>query len=189
MVNKKKKNGHQWHKKQEEEAILKISGALLDGKWHQYKELLEQTKISKATLSKHLKNMQTEEKIDRLVDIESGAYPPPVKYKTKEDPEWLKFLAKQYQKMQSSVEEAKTALLKTSDPMDYFPIMNRSINVNLLALVKGILDVKEGKLGEISNLDEKVNLWVKLLLVSTFENFVWTFIQTLEPSIKNMSLE
>ena len=56
---------------------------LSDGKWHRYQELKQTSKLSSATLSKHLKELE-EGIVEKKMLLESGEYPYPVVYKIKE---------------------------------------------------------------------------------------------------------
>jgi DNA-binding HxlR family transcriptional regulator len=60
----------------------KILKVVNDGDWHRYSELTEKTKLSTATLSKHLKELERGI-VERCIDVESGDYPPPVFYRIK----------------------------------------------------------------------------------------------------------
>jgi len=69
------------------EAILTI---LSDNEPHRYNEIVKKTKLSTATVSKVLKKMEKEKKIQKNVDTKSGEYPYPVHYKLR--PEGAKAL-------------------------------------------------------------------------------------------------
>src|SRR4030067_524879 len=62
-----------------ENEILK---ALQGGKWHRYQELVELTKLSQPTLSKHLKQL-LKGIVERKVDTSGSEYPCPVFYRIK----------------------------------------------------------------------------------------------------------
>jgi DNA-binding HxlR family transcriptional regulator len=79
---KKKEDTHLWQKEQKHKAETKIINALLDGAPKTYKKLVEITKISKATLSSHLKEMVLKGTILRILDQEKP-YPYPVSYQLK----------------------------------------------------------------------------------------------------------
>jgi DNA-binding HxlR family transcriptional regulator len=76
----KKASRRQWQKEEEQKNAAKIIIALLDKEPHQYKELLEKTRLSKATLSKHLRKMGHTGTVSREMDTKSGQYPYPVYY-------------------------------------------------------------------------------------------------------------
>jgi len=58
-----------------------IFKALSDRQWHQTIELKASTKLSSATIAKHLREMSKTQLIERKEDLESGKYPVPVFYK------------------------------------------------------------------------------------------------------------
>jgi len=64
-----------------EQKILKV---LQDGEWHRYQNLQQQTGLSTATLSKHLKDLE-KGIVERRLDQGSNEYPPPVYYRIKQD--------------------------------------------------------------------------------------------------------
>jgi len=61
-----------------------ILNVLSDGKWHRYQEIKEATKLSTATLSKHLKRLE-KGLVEKRIDLQSGEYPYPVYYRLKEN--------------------------------------------------------------------------------------------------------
>lgn len=60
-----------------EKQILEI---LSDGEWHRYQEIQKITRLSTATLSKHLKRLE-KSLIEKRLDLETGTYPYPVYYR------------------------------------------------------------------------------------------------------------
>jgi Predicted transcriptional regulators len=60
----------------------KILEVLKDGEWYRYSELTEKTRLSTATLSKHLKELE-KGIVERRVGVENAEYPPPVNYRLK----------------------------------------------------------------------------------------------------------
>jgi DNA-binding Lrp family transcriptional regulator len=87
-MQKKDNDGvRQWQKAKLQETEIQITKVLFDGQPHQYSEILEKTKLGKATLSKHFKKMEKEGKITKKIDIESGKYPYPVYYQYQVDPQ------------------------------------------------------------------------------------------------------
>jgi len=60
-----------------------ILSILSDGKWHRHREILEKTKLSPTTLSKHLKELE-KGIVEKRIDLESGEYPYPVYYRLDE---------------------------------------------------------------------------------------------------------
>jgi DNA-binding transcriptional ArsR family regulator len=72
-----------WQLQKMEAAVLSVLRYLGDNKWHRYQELLEKTKLSSATLSKHLKTLE-KGVVEKKIDAESGLYPYPVSYRLRE---------------------------------------------------------------------------------------------------------
>ncbi|MCD6263955.1 winged helix-turn-helix transcriptional regulator [Candidatus Bathyarchaeota archaeon] len=59
----------------------RILEVLKDGEWLRYKEIVNKTGLSQVTVSKYLKILEKEGKIEKKIDIESGEYPYPVYYR------------------------------------------------------------------------------------------------------------
>ena len=77
--------------KQKLRATTKIRLFLSDGKPHQFNDIVSHT-ISRASVSKYLKEMTEKDEIIRTMDT-SGAYPYPVYYKLKQpQPEFNNFI-------------------------------------------------------------------------------------------------
>jgi DNA-binding HxlR family transcriptional regulator len=72
-----------WQQQRMEVAEFIILRCLSDNQWHQYRELLEETKLSSATLSKHLKSLERGV-VEKKIEIQSGIYPYPVSYRLRE---------------------------------------------------------------------------------------------------------
>jgi DNA-binding Lrp family transcriptional regulator len=62
----------------------RILNVLSNGKWHRYQEIQQATKLSTATLSKHLKRLE-KGIVEKRIDLQSGEYPYPVYYRLKEN--------------------------------------------------------------------------------------------------------
>ena len=62
-------------------SIEQILIALSSGQWVQYKEIVDETGLSTATVSKFLKVLEKKKYITKKVDLESGKYPYPVFYR------------------------------------------------------------------------------------------------------------
>jgi DNA-binding HxlR family transcriptional regulator len=73
-----------WQLQKMEAAAFIILRYLGDNKWHRYQELLEKTKLSSATLSKHLKVLERGV-VEKKMETESGVYPYPVSYRIREN--------------------------------------------------------------------------------------------------------
>jgi len=59
----------------------KIFEVLSDGEWHRYEEIKKHTRLSSATLAKHLKALEKLQLIEKKIDLKSGKYPYPVYYR------------------------------------------------------------------------------------------------------------
>ncbi|MGD0071790.1 MAG: hypothetical protein ABSB71_09565 [Candidatus Bathyarchaeia archaeon] len=75
----KKKEIYQWQQNKKSEAEGIVIGALQDGKPHLYGNLVKETKLGRATLTKHLKEMEIAGTVKRTMDMKSK-YPYPVSY-------------------------------------------------------------------------------------------------------------
>jgi len=67
-------------RKAEKSRTLVING-LASGDWIRYAQVVSQTGLSTATVSKFLKKLEKEGEIEKKVDIESGEYPYPAYYR------------------------------------------------------------------------------------------------------------
>jgi DNA-binding HxlR family transcriptional regulator len=182
MQRKKNEGIRQWQKDKSYEAEMKIMKIILDGEPHQYGELREKTKLSKATLSKHLKQMESDNRIIRHMDMESGKYPYPVYYEIKGKQSKLeKELSKFEQSAMERVEKAKNEFLKTQEPETFFKYMNYDLNYGVASITDFSHQMQQE--GLVKNLNLKVKLFMDLL-VAEFREYIWTFIQTVEPNIK-----
>ncbi|MEM3699706.1 MAG: winged helix-turn-helix domain-containing protein [Candidatus Bathyarchaeia archaeon] len=118
-----------------EKQILEI---LSDGKWHRYQELLAKTKLSTATLSKHLKRLE-KGLIEKRLDLESGEYPYPVYYRLKPDlhfeaiKEWRDFLLKEI------------TATKVNVPEYYIEFLNQLVGLQALENLKYYFGVTESE--------------------------------------------
>ena len=80
-----------------------ILNVLSNGKWHRYQEIQQATRLSTATLSKHLKRLE-KGLVEKRIDLQSGEYPYPVYYRIKQnvisqmEREWRAFLFEQITK-------------------------------------------------------------------------------------------
>ena len=122
----------EWHKKRAFESELKILRVLADKEWHRYIEFEQETGLAKRTIAKTLARMVKDGRIERRVDIDSGAYPPPVYYKISYEIEditgmELTFLS------QTAVYHAVTRKLEKSKTIaEYFGILNDFLDFKLL---------------------------------------------------------
>lgn len=68
------------HIKKYMKAETKILNVLMDAKPHRYKEIVEKTGLSSATVSKHLKKLEKRGWVKKEIDLKSKIYPYPVLY-------------------------------------------------------------------------------------------------------------
>lgn len=179
-MKKQEETTRQWQEEKKREARKKIMGILLNGKPHRYGEIIGKTKLSKATLSKHLKEMEKEGKITKHIDVESGKYPYPVYYELSEQEDAL---AKVYQMINKQVERFKSDLSVTKEPKRYLALMNKYRNLAL----SGILKMVREKQADLSKRDytdqdvaegrEMLNLFIDLVLLEPFKRQVYGFLQ------------
>jgi DNA-binding HxlR family transcriptional regulator len=106
-----------------------ILSILSDGKWHRHKEILEKTRLSPTTLSKHLKDL-TKGIVEKKLDLESKEYPYPVLYRLNPKLQktvdiWRNFLL-------SHVERSGNFWLKTDKPEKPFQSL---ANLTILAFI------------------------------------------------------
>jgi DNA-binding HxlR family transcriptional regulator len=106
-----------------------ILSILSDGKWHRHKEILEKTRLSPTTLSKHLKDL-TKGIVEKKLDLESKEYPYPVLYRLNPKLQktvdiWRNFLL-------SHVERSGNFWLKTGKPEKPFQSL---ANLTILAFI------------------------------------------------------
>lgn len=139
----KKEKIRQWHEEKKQEAETKIRVVLSDQKLHQYGDLLKETKISKATLSKHLKEMEKKGSVCREMDTKNGKYPHPVYYriniKTKDILE--NKLNHLYSTFQKEIEEM-LSVEKIEDPEAVIRAVSEA-NTQMLLLI--LNEIKERK--------------------------------------------
>lgn len=68
-----------WHISKATDSKTKILEVLKDGKWHRYKEIVEKTGLSTATVAKHLKELSPI--VEKRIEVNSGEYPYPTRYR------------------------------------------------------------------------------------------------------------
>jgi DNA-binding transcriptional ArsR family regulator len=133
------------------EALMKILKVLSDGKWHQNGELAEKTKVSSATLAKHLKKLRKLKLIRLRIDSESGKYPEPRYYIA--EPELVTYAGAKIRTEELS-QRIKPALLESKDPLLLLDAIHLYSYANLESLLQelkteeGISDSKMSFLAE-----------------------------------------
>jgi DNA-binding Lrp family transcriptional regulator len=70
-----------YYKRKKNRSQSLILSVLEDGDWHRYNEIVKESGLSSATVSKYLKIMENAI-IEKQIDIKSGKYPYPVSYRT-----------------------------------------------------------------------------------------------------------
>lgn len=131
--------------RQEKEAHEKrklILDVLSDGEWHRHKEILEKTRLSPTTLSKHLKELE-KGLVEKRIDIESGEYPYPVYYRLKgtipkEFAEWISVAREIKEAYEAQIREyvkaGKNQILK------HLEEVNLTLNHLVLHAIEGFLE-------------------------------------------------
>lgn len=111
-------------------AVMKILKVLSDEKWHQWKELLEKTKISSRTLVKHLSRLEKDKFIQSKREKTNMRL---VYYKA--EPEVVT-----YTEAETSTEEISQqiegTLLETKNPMAILRIINNANNFMIMYMIK-----------------------------------------------------
>jgi DNA-binding HxlR family transcriptional regulator len=114
----------------EKAAKQKIITLLSDGQPHRFNEIQEKTKLSTATLSKHLKELKGI--IERKVDSENQKYPPPVAYRIR-NPELASSIERekeQAQKIASCISEIRH--INYSPITDFLETAQFNFNIHFL---------------------------------------------------------
>jgi len=104
-----------------------ILNVLTDGEWHRYQEMQQLTRLSTATLSKHLKRLENGI-VEKRLDLESGAYPYPVYYRlkpslTEANREWKEILKNEIQLNLDLLEQ---------NPEQYFHFLTVMLNLETI---------------------------------------------------------
>jgi DNA-binding HxlR family transcriptional regulator len=157
-MTKEKEPCRKWQRDTSLDAKGKIIKALLDGKAHQYGELLKITKLSKATLSLHLKKMVEKEEVIRGMNTYEK-YPYPVSYMLKQSWPLIDSLIKD---ISATLKKADDDFRETLDPTGFFYYMNSYLNLMMLWLIPLIRDMEKAlsekenaeKIKQLRNLKE-----------------------------------
>jgi DNA-binding HxlR family transcriptional regulator len=142
--------------------------ALLDGQWHRNMELIEKTKLTPRTLSKHLRKLERQlQWIQRKEDTESGAYPHPVLYKAKDITiKYTKVLKTTY----DYADNMETMLKQTKDP---FPILDEILSISKEHFIMILAGIQYNKQMPWKDIDYMTSL----LLHSTFKCYTTALIE------------
>ena len=145
------------------ETRMELLSLLQDGKWHQYSEIKRNTKLSSATISKHLKMLK--DLLDKKVDVESGAYPYPVYYRIKENSR-ARFMACFGIKVYLHIREFLDALGKAEQQTEYLGLLTEYFHNGIVSLLRYKNEQKD-------------------LTAQEVDFMVRLFTRPLEPAIKN----
>jgi hypothetical protein len=126
--------------KKAKEKILKV---LNDGKYHRYKEIQEQTKLSTATLTKHLRELE-KGIVERFEDQTTKEYPHPVSYRLKSNIgiEWQKTIF-------NHADQINLASKKSNGIYIFIKYINTQLELQILANLRDYFD-KNGNKNEIA---------------------------------------
>jgi DNA-binding MarR family transcriptional regulator len=165
------KNPYHYQQRQNLEAEGKIIKALLDGKAHEYGELIKITKLSKPTLSLHLKEMVKKDEVLRIMDT-NEKYPYPVSYRLKKS---LPVLDRINKEIVSVLKIADENFRETLDPDGFFLLMNDYVNLNMLSLIPLIRELDKSEKLIDKDRENLTNMWIDILVTQTAEMFATQF--------------
>jgi len=155
--------------------IIKV---LIDNKWHDYKEIKEQVKISNVTLSGHLSEMKA--LLDKRKDPSSKRLS--AQYKLK--PLYALTLARGLF-TEIAWKEIEDRMLQTEDRKTSFKEVTESINAitdsHLLTVIESVAKNKDLREDE-----EIIYLFLETFVWESYKNLTWNFVQSI---IKNYMKE
>jgi len=132
-----------------------ILNVLNNGEWYRYGELKKKTKLSTATLSKHLKELE-KGTVEKKIDLQSGEYPYPVYYRLKEalsrklmDEEWRNCLLR-------IMEEDVDFWIKKEMLAYYIQFVNQMLSLQVVDNLKIYFDMG----GNEEAFDQTMEYWV-----------------------------
>jgi DNA-binding transcriptional ArsR family regulator len=139
-------------------------------------ELIEKTKLTPRTLSKHLRELERERRwIERREDTESGEYPHPVLYKATD-------ITVRYMKLvkvtSEYAENIETMLKETKDP---FPILDEILSISKEYFIMILAGIQYKKTMPWKNIDYMTSL----LLHSTFECYTTSLIAAVTKAMQS----
>lgn len=157
--------------KEENKAIKKIVGCLIDGEWHRYHDIQAATRLSPATLSKHLKKLG-KIMLEKNVDVKSGEYPYPAYYRLDDFARGRVTILKSLEKIM-----AKGAyMVEKKQPRFYLHNLNA-------ALGTGLLKILEKTLHEVTD-EKELDMIIEVLILWNFETYVRLFVSQLRELAK-----
>ena len=153
----------------QDQAQKQVFLALTDKGWHRYSEIKKKTKMSSATLSKHLRELKKLGVLEKEVDITSGEYPYPVRYKVSERGCCVVDYAKELSDYVMGIADILDSA-KNGD--EYLDTMTLFFQTGMLLLIK-----YKRKLGKDPNVMDLVTMhgWFMELLDKGIEDFVRGF--------------
>jgi DNA-binding HxlR family transcriptional regulator len=152
--------------KQSNQQLILI--ALSDGKWHRNMELIERTKLTPRTLSKHLRELERELRwIERREDTETAEYPHPVLYKATDTTVRYMKLVKITSEYADNIE---TMLKQTKDP---FPILDEILKISKTYFIMILAGIQYSKHMPWKHIDYMTTL----LLHSPYKIYTTTLIK------------
>jgi|SRR5208282_2814235 len=170
----KEKNSHQWQHAVERKTENSIKRVLMDGKPHLYGILLQETHLSKATLSKHLKIMQKNRVIGRKEDT-TKKYPYPVSYLLLNEDEEFKRI---YEKVKSLAQVADDNFRQTKTPELYFATLNQMTNKMLLSMVGVVRSLEKDASFLDKEFQDEVSNYFDFFVMWPFETISQHFLAT-----------
>lgn len=155
-------------------SVKRILKTLSDEKWHKYGELLEKTKISSRTLTKHLDYL----KECNLIKKEKREYPSAY-YKA--EPELVTWTEATFS-IEEFSKQIEPLLLKTKNPFLVLDIIN--------ARCQGALKITIGKLMDEKNTPKhKLHFFLELFVWAPYRVFTWKLIETTKKHIDKIDSE
>lgn len=145
----------------------KIINCLSDNEWHRNKEIVKKSDLSAPTVSKWLKRYEGN-LVEKKIDLESGEYPYPVRYRLK--PFGLVLTEKERKRIQSLV---KTSLERGNQSKPYFFTMFYDLGINTMAMLKESINNELDK--------EDIGYLVDFYIIEAY----WTWFKLAYDSLKD----
>jgi len=128
---------------QREIAENKIAAYLSDGKKRQYSEIIKNVNLSRATISKHLKEMEKTQKIFKTTDHVSGKYPYPVYYQI--NPDTKTKIKNQFTDLLTKYDSITEKELEKIDTPEKLQLVLSTLTSGVLPLFENIEYFKQNK--------------------------------------------
>lgn len=163
------------HYERAEKSETKILNVLKDDQEHRYRDLLDKTKVSPTTLTKHLEHLSKTGMVEKRMDLKSAEYPHPVYYKLKkESAELISFMNSRV----ASVEEAKKILFNKG-PSAFFEDLNNFAKQTFLAtalILQASEEANEDNEKIVNLSEEDVASLIELTIIGPFRDYANVFI-------------